>query len=357
MRVKATTKILFLNFVCGIYMAACCIGATFVQVALDDIDSGSANPTGNYRWRDVADHLYAESYRNDYNYIHADVRITYCSEATSLFGTLYAVNLKPNFAYQFKLTANPGTETNEAIGLTGRWWQQEWDGSNWSGGKNLNDKGDGSSPNPNDRLYFDRRDVNDINSPTGKHYRFSGYLVFAYFVTDPNGSAEIDFTARDSYHVLWKTSQRTRTIQDGPLEVADFAVSLPHVAYDTSYPRTEVSVFGEWERLPVGGVTLPEGAYEASFLLTEESFHSSGGTYAGLWAAAMSGPAEFTILPCTVDFLHFARFSHYWLDTACTDPYWCNGADFDRNADVNSVDLTALTEHWLNPCPNLWRLK
>jgi hypothetical protein len=30
------------------------------------------------------------------------------------------------------------------------------------------------------------------------------------------------------------------------------------------YPEATVNVFGEWERLPVGGVTLPLGDYEGS---------------------------------------------------------------------------------------------
>jgi hypothetical protein len=36
-------------------------------------------------------------------------------------GTLTAVNLKPNCAYQLKLNGIPGTPANERIGLAGRW--------------------------------------------------------------------------------------------------------------------------------------------------------------------------------------------------------------------------------------------
>ena len=49
-----------------------------------------------------------------------------------------ATNLKPNFAYQFKLLGISDTASSERIGLTGRWWQQEWLGSTWNGGANLN---------------------------------------------------------------------------------------------------------------------------------------------------------------------------------------------------------------------------
>jgi hypothetical protein len=68
-------------------------------------------------------------------------------------------------------------------------------------------------------------------------------------------------------------------------------------AYDTDYEGATVSIFGEWERLPVGSVFLPNGSYEAEFVLTEESFHGSGDDqYDGDWAAAMGAPTDFSIV-------------------------------------------------------------
>jgi hypothetical protein len=72
------------------------------------------------------------------------------------------------------------------------------------------------------------------------------------------------------------------------------ALPDPVSAYDVDYPESTVSVFGEWERLPGGGVTLPVGDYEGQFILTEESFHGSG--LAGGWAAAMGAPAMFHLV-------------------------------------------------------------
>jgi len=69
-------------------------------------------------------------------------------------------------------------------------------------------------PNPNDNLYFARRDIPDATSPTGLRYKFTGYLVFDYFITDENGDAIVSFETDSSYHVLWKTSQWTRTAQN-----------------------------------------------------------------------------------------------------------------------------------------------
>ena len=56
-----------------------------------------------------------------------------------------------------------------------------------------------------------------------------------------------------------------------------------------------VGVFGEWERLYVGGIYLRSGVYTCQIVLTEESFHGSGGTYAGNWAAAMRATISFEI--------------------------------------------------------------
>jgi hypothetical protein len=73
------------------------------------------------------------------------------------------------------------------------------------------------------------------------------------------------------------------------------------LAYDNTggddYIFQEGSIFGEWERLPVGGVFLLPGEYFCQLILTEESFHGSGGTFAGSWAGAMSATIEFGIMP------------------------------------------------------------
>ena len=142
--------------------------------------------SSGYRWLDVADQAYSADFRGSYDYDQATVDISYNTVGESLIGELIGQNLKPNFAYQVKISGTSGVDGNELVGLTGRWWEQVWLGSNWSGGANLNDKGDGSSPNPNDLIYFARRDIEDEGSDSGYHYKYTGYLVFAYFVTDSN---------------------------------------------------------------------------------------------------------------------------------------------------------------------------
>lgn len=265
------------------------------MVILQDIDSGTTSPTGAYRWLDVANQAYSSAYRNSYNYTQATVTIEYTALGETFNGSLVAANLKPNFAYQLKLVGIPGTTSNEKIGLCGRWWQEEWNGSAWTNGQNLNNKGDGSSPNPNDATYFMRKNITNPTSPTGYKYRYTGYLVFEYFITDLCGNATFYFQANSSYHVLWKTTQRSWTDDDGPQISTTFDVNTSLPAYDVDYPIQNVVLFGEWERLPVGGIFLAAGNYTAEIILTEESFHGDGGADAGNWAGAMGTIINFLL--------------------------------------------------------------
>jgi hypothetical protein len=270
------------------------ITAHFI-IFLDDLDSGFPSPTGEYRWLDVANQPYSATYRISYNYTQATVSITYITEGTTLTGILQAENLKPNFAYQLKLVGIPGTSSNELIGLSGRWWQEEWNGTAWANGQNLNNKGNGSSPNPNDLVYFSRRNITDTTSPTGLHYKFTGYLLFDYFITDGAGQATVQFETGSCYHVLWKTTQRAHTTEDGPIHTTTFTANTSSPAYDENYTEQTIHIFGEWERLPISGVPLTPGNYTTQLILTEESFHGDGGQYAGNWAGAMGTTIQFKI--------------------------------------------------------------
>jgi hypothetical protein len=316
------------------------------SIPVETVRMENYGPNSAYRWLDVADQAYSTDYQSNYSYDDANVVVTYNTVGQELRGTLTATNLKPNFAYQFKLI---GEQThrfgdtnygcNELVGLNGRWWEQEWMGRAWSTGWNLNDKGDGSSPNPNDIVYYARRDVADPvgGSPTGLRYLYSGYRVFRYFITDENGDATLDYTVDNCYHVLWKTSQRSPGSSDGPVASHTFDVDpLIHSQYDTNYGEKTVGVFGEWERLPKDGVGLLAGDYTCDALLTEESFHGSG--LQGFWAHAMKGRALFTILPeaecitpikgdlnndCKVDMKDVAELGKVWLQCNLDPPEAC----------------------------------
>jgi hypothetical protein len=290
-----TTRLLLI--VLGTRICGLASEASAQMIQLYAVDSGLSSPSANYRWLDVADQEYSAVFRTNYRYTQATVVVNLIASPQPVHGTLVATHLKPNFAYQLKFVGNTGT-ANERIGLAGRYWQEEWIGAGWTNGQNLNNKGNGYFPTPNDDTYFSRRDLADTNSPTGLHYQYTCYLVADYFITDSNGNATVpSFELDSSYHVLWKPSQRTRVTNDGPLKSVSFQASSAQPAYDTNYPERTVSVFGEWERLPTGGIQLRPGEYPCEVVLTEESFHGSGGQYAGSWAAAMSGNIHFRVAP------------------------------------------------------------
>jgi hypothetical protein len=293
-------------------------------------------PNSAYRWLDVADQAYSDQYQNTYTYDNAVVTITYNTVGQTLTGTLTAKNLKPNFAYQLKFqgeaTHHLGDTNygpNELLGWSGRWWEQEWQGTSWTTGWNLNDKGDGTFPNPNDTTYLARRDMPDIEggSPTGLRYLYTAYRVFGYFITDEQGNATVDYTVNNSYHVLWNKSQRSPGTGDGPVATSQFDVNPQiHSQYATDYPARTVSIFGEWERLPKDGIDLLPGDYVCDVLLTEESFHGSG--LQGYWASAMTGRMDFTIVPQAV----------------CTKPI---PGDLNNDCKVDFLDLAILASSWL----------
>ena len=263
--------------------------------ANNQVSMGPIDPSGSYRWLDVAGQAYGSNYLSTYAYSQATVNVAYDATGSSLRGTLTATNLKPNFAYQLKLAGTLSAADNEKIGYAGRWWQEEWIGTTWANGQNLNDKGDGSSPNPNDGTYLENRDILESTSPTNHKYRFTGYLIFDYFITDNNGAATLQFETGNSYHVLFKTTQQSNTANDGPTKTATFGpTSQP--AYDTIYPSKTVSIFGEWERLQPGQVNLQPETYNCKIILTEESFHEPD-ALAGSWAGAMNANLNFSITP------------------------------------------------------------
>lgn len=279
-----------------------------VTVALRDGGSSSA-----LRWLDVADQPYSAAFQAGFDYGNAGVaaRVEFQDEAEVFAGTLTVAGLKPNFAYQIKIEGTPGGRTdNEWIGHAGRFWQEQWLGDRWGAGMNLNVQPDPNPAfnypglNPNDLIYLSRRDL--VDSTGHPLYRYTGYLVLGYFITDAHGDATVPFRQTNSYHVLWKTQQRARDVlRDGPLVEArlEAAGSYLPFAYAAAGAETTVGLFGEWERQPRDGVMLPSGDYPVKFILTEECFHS-GLALGGGYAKAMEGEIAFRLReePPTVTF-------------------------------------------------------
>lgn len=169
----------------------------------------AAADSGAFRWMDAADQEYSPAFINGYRYSEASVVVQSWVEQGLLWLRIKGRGLKPYFAYQIKLSAAPGSPSAEPLGLAGRWWRREWTGNEWSTGWNLNDKGDGTAPNPNDLLYYERHDEPDDTSPTGLNYRYEPYWVIGWFITDGQGTVDMTLCANNSYHVLWE-NQSTR---------------------------------------------------------------------------------------------------------------------------------------------------
>lgn len=223
--------------------------------ALQDIN-------GSYqRWRDVAENTYAASYQASYSYSQANVSVTYQQSGSNFSGTFDATGLKPNFAYQLKLQGKPIEDPISD--------------------QNLKDIG---------RSY----DI-ALNQTIG-------YVVFDFIVTDRNGEAHCNFSLANSYHVLWKVSQRTPQPNDSSprLVIVQGSPEDPPQAYLDAVGPTDVEIYAQWEKGTPGNVQLPSGTYDVKFVITEESFHSSqSDPTGGYWSTVMAGDVSFIIYPST----------------------------------------------------------
>ena len=254
-------------------MAVAVAAQASVVVPLDAVPVGSGDRP---RWRDIAENPYAVAYRESFTYADATVTLEYEPVGTTFAGRLSADGLKPHFAYQLKFTAAHDSPGMEQLGCLGRWW--------WEGGP----------LNVSDALYEAFKDDPAISS----------FLVFDYAVTDADGHLEVDICLDSSYHVLWRYGITGVPGVDLPGPDDGYSIETlvdpaiePGGAYDTDYGADTVYVFGEHEHtrgnvrpLP-GELAMPEGDYELTFLLTEESFHSYD-LLGGLWQHALVSPSD-----------------------------------------------------------------
>ncbi|OQA02427.1 MAG: hypothetical protein BWY71_00012 [Planctomycetes bacterium ADurb.Bin412] len=57
-------------------------------------------------------------------------------------------------------------------------------------------------------------------------------------------------------------------------------------------------------------------------------------------------------IPCdldgnfTVDILDLGIFAYHWLETGCTGPETCGGADFDASGKVDYLDYAIFSQCW-----------
>jgi len=260
------------------------------RAILGDVDW---NDSGQ-RWSDIADNPYASGQKSSYDYPPADqtnpsVYADYSAVAPTFRGTLHLSGLKPNFAYQIKLNGKPSKPdpscpigydpgddwANEQLGYAGRWWLKKLRRSDWTVVSEANST-------DQEYEYWKARNFTDGTY----YYFFEGYLLFDWVVTDGNGTATKDFALDSSLHVLWKTTQRQPTPSDATPTTHTVVADGSSPWYEETYATKDVSIYGEWESgrpLP-GALVLPEGHYNVRVFLTEESFHSSDGSWATVMA-------------------------------------------------------------------------
>jgi hypothetical protein len=61
----------------------------------------------------------------------------------------------------------------------------------------------------------------------------------------------------------------------------------------------------------------------------------------------VTNPACDISYDCDVNFMDYALLAGQWMQSDCVAPYWCMGADFDKNGSVDNMDLLTFAEHWL----------
>lgn len=291
-------------------------GGTVLVASLARLLAGSITITlaptepATFRWLDIADYVYGTAFQDNYVYDSASVTFTYDDPHFSLHGWLSGSGLKPNFAYQIKidgkptlnadLTPNPGADetANGIIGKAGRWWITEYDESRkYVGAYNYDNVfSEGTGDDWYDRIvgtgFVDPRD--------GHTYIFKGYLLFDYVVTTPQGEipnpdgSGYEILADNSFHVLWKTTQRAPTANDS-VPTLHVVKTTPEY-YDLLRRDKKVSIYGEGQpdRPVPGQLLLQDGPYHATLLLTEESFHSTA-ALGGKWAKALGADLTFTV--------------------------------------------------------------
>ena len=250
------------------------------------------------RWLDIEGVAYLESFRSSFSYgSSGSVVVDWTDGETVFSGTLTATTLKPNFAYQIKLVGRASiTSATEApdpdtapeawaswqLGSHGRWWDED---DQW----NLNDS--------------------QLASALAGNHSVVGYLLMDFFVTDSSGNATKSFTLDSTYHVLWRTDQRTRTSADSAVVYRDISRGLWGYGNSPAADGNTVGIFAEGEsgRDAPGTLVMPDGVYPVTLNITEESFHDNM-TYpdpipiehGGFWAQVLEKDFSFEVWPLAV---------------------------------------------------------
>ena len=215
------------------------------------------------------EYIYPEP--NDYQL--AVVTVDFEGVNDNFRASLSATGLKPGFAYQVKLEGIPACaggndETNERIGYAGRWSCLDCEAS--PAGNNRSD------------AQYEANKLLPDGDPNKEC--IAGYLVFAYFVADQDGNADVWAETDASYRVLWcgPTSGSNASLYSGYTPPGSYCEDGKYCMYQDITPQIERATFRR----------LPDGEYtNVRFVLTEESFHQNCGT----WCSVLAGEILFEI--------------------------------------------------------------
>jgi hypothetical protein len=302
-----------LGFAAAAVAVAVVAGAPTAACAGTAVLSAVYWDAGNQRWRDAPTTAYDVQKIASYDYASATVVFAYQDHAPTMGGRLTGSNLKPNFAYQVKLNGKPtyfwGSEgddlANERIGFAGRWWLNKVERATGTvvGGWNSNDA---------EYVAWKAQYFTD-----GVYdYVYEGYLLFAGLATDEDGQVAQDLTVDSSFHVLWKTAQRTPGPNDAPPILHTFVVNETSDWYASSQADEVRSIYAEWEstRALPGELALLAGSYNVRLFLTEESFHESAGSPpSGSWATVMTHDDVQFAIAAPVPVLSTCSLALLWL--------------------------------------------
>jgi len=236
--------------------------------------TGKNNPITE-RWSDISGNYYSPKFISEFSYQSTNtsapaVWVRIDPVANTLQGRLEARRLKPNFAYQIKLFGlyDQDKHAFEIIGRHGRWRMPGW------------------ATNYSDKDYEEY----------GQKEKVEAYLFFDFFVTDIMGNAVREFALDSSLHVLWNARRGSPWVPDDTVDVVVIAdghnYARPKHTFSTEYLWAEVEL-KRYNTLPQV-ISLPQGSYKASIILTEESFHSADRD-GGWWATVYHCPIEFQI--------------------------------------------------------------
>jgi hypothetical protein len=270
----------------GLAMMECGVPAAAAGEAGDATFVARRVRPQDLRYRDIADQRYGPSFTRYYRYSSQAPRLalTRQDDPQVPSGHLRVSRLKPNFAYQLKLVGRAGVHgpdewdnlcdppawASYQLGHHGRWWCEQCWWNTYDG---------------------------DVSYHLRRGHKVVGYILFDWFVTDARGEAELDFAARSSHHVLWKTSQHPPASHDSKPRTYDLRRGAYAYAGTRRQRQDRVTLFAEWEpgRCLPGRLVLPAGRYDVKLNLTEESFHSGSTTGGGNWAQVLEAPFSFTL--------------------------------------------------------------